>query len=154
MLRLDAYLLSQCAIPAYSGILADGNENEIVLDLLFELATWHTLAKLRRHGNVSIVDLEASTRCLGIILRRFYDEICLNTDTRELPSNEVARMGPARKRRKKKKKTFNLFTYKVHALGHYPEFIRWMGTTDNYSSQTVGQFCTMVCAELIDIPIS
>ena len=107
------------------------------MDLLFELVTWHALAKLRRHGNVSVVDLEASTRRLGIILRKFYDEICENTDTRELPSNEVARIGPARKRRKKKKKIFNLFTYKVHALGHYPAFIRRMGTTDNYSTQTV-----------------
>ncbi|KAJ3526412.1 hypothetical protein NMY22_g10174 [Coprinellus aureogranulatus] len=125
----------QCAIPAYAGLLADEAENDLLMDLLFELATWHALAKLRRHGDVSIVDLEASTRRLGILLRRFYDEICENTDTRELPSNEVARLGPQRKRRKGKKKIFNLFTYKIHALGHYPEFIRKMGTSDSFSSQ-------------------
>jgi hypothetical protein len=33
--------------------------------------------------------------------------------------------------------TFNLFTYKLHALGHYPSMIQQFGTTDSYSTQTV-----------------
>ncbi|PPQ81433.1 hypothetical protein CVT24_001917 [Panaeolus cyanescens] len=33
-------------------------------------------------------------------------------------------------------KTLNLFTYKLHALGHYPDAIRKFGTSDNFSTQT------------------
>ncbi|KAK7441705.1 hypothetical protein VKT23_016370 [Stygiomarasmius scandens] len=42
---------------------------------------------------------------------------------------------PAKKRRKVKK-DFNLFTYKLHALADYADCIRKYGTTDNYSTQT------------------
>jgi len=34
-------------------------------------------------------------------------------------------------------KTFNLLVPKVHALGDYPSTIRWLGTTDSYSTQRV-----------------
>ena len=37
----------------------------------------------------------------------------------------------------RKTKTFNLTTYKLHALGDYPNTIRQYGTTDNYTTQTV-----------------
>lgn len=36
------------------------------------------------------------------------------------------------------RKVFNLCTYKIHALGHYIAAIARFGTTDNYSTQTVG----------------
>ncbi|KAG6853156.1 hypothetical protein C0991_006486 [Blastosporella zonata] len=35
----------------------------------------------------------------------------------------------------KKKKTFNMQTYKLHALGDYVNTILWFGTTDSYSTQ-------------------
>jgi hypothetical protein len=34
-------------------------------------------------------------------------------------------------------KKLNLETYKYHALGDYPNMIRRMGTTDNFSTQPV-----------------
>lgn len=37
-------------------------------------------------------------------------------------------------------KQFNLNTYKYHALGDYCNTIRRFGTTDSYSTQTVGLF--------------
>jgi hypothetical protein len=37
-------------------------------------------------------------------------------------------------------KQFNLNTYKYHALGDYSNTIRRFGTTDSYSTQTVGLF--------------
>jgi hypothetical protein len=37
-------------------------------------------------------------------------------------------------------KQFNLNTYKFHALGDYCNTIRRFGTTDSYSTQTVGLF--------------
>ena len=48
------------------------------------------------------------------------------------PSARPSRSGGARL------KTFNLSTYKIHALGDYPKTIRERGTTDNYTSQRVG----------------
>ena len=37
----------------------------------------------------------------------------------------------------RRKKTFNLNTYKAHALGDYVETIRRYGTTDSYSTEPV-----------------
>ena len=37
----------------------------------------------------------------------------------------------------KKSRTFNLNTYKIHALGSYAEAIWLYGSPDNYNSQTV-----------------
>lgn len=37
----------------------------------------------------------------------------------------------------KRPKTFNLSTYKLHALGDYVETIKMFGTTDSYSTQIV-----------------
>ena len=34
-------------------------------------------------------------------------------------------------------RSFNLVTYKLHALGWYPRAIRLYGTSDNYNTQTV-----------------
>ena len=43
-------------------------------------------------------------------------------------------------------KQFNLNTYKYHALGDYCNTIQWFGTTDSYSTQTVGLFWHYTCA--------
>ena len=34
-------------------------------------------------------------------------------------------------------KTFNLTMYKIHALGHYADTIRTLGTTDSYTTQII-----------------
>jgi len=48
-------------------------------------------------------------------------------------------------KKKKKKKSFNLSTYKIHALGDYVHMIRLYGTTDSYNSQTVTCFIFFLC---------
>lgn len=86
-------------------------------------------------------ELEASTFRLGSLLRQFENTTCQDYQTRELPTEETAR----RSRRKpnnynaqsSKTKTFNLTTFKLHALGHHAQWIRHVGTTDNYTTQTV-----------------
>jgi len=60
--------------------------------LLFELATWHALAKLRLHTESTLYDLENSTTRLGQILRKFDSVVCANYETKELPS-EIAACG-------------------------------------------------------------
>ncbi|KAF8887132.1 hypothetical protein BD779DRAFT_1611603 [Infundibulicybe gibba] len=130
--------------------------NDIVLDLLFELATWQSFAKLRLHTETTLRALEDSTFRLGVALRRFQDHTCPFFATKDLPSEEAARVQrkaaqllkpaasntttshkpttcadpPGPKLRK-----FNLSTYKTHALGDYANTIREYGTTDGYSTQ-------------------
>lgn len=142
----------QCAIPAFDGLL-DIKNNEVILDLLFELATWHALAKLRLHTESTVSELECSTTRLGHVLRKFTKTTCKEFVTVDLPSEEAARgrQKAARAARipsgsswKGKAKTggskirkFNMQTYKMHALGDYVRCIRLFGASDGYSTQTV-----------------
>ena len=128
------------------------------MDLLFELATWHGLAKLRLHTESTVCALESSTTRLGIALRKFQSTTCAAFITRDLPSEEAARgrrkaakaknpQATAKKPLSKGKKTavpsdsklrvFSLSNYKTHALPDYPKTIRALGTTDGYSTQNV-----------------
>jgi hypothetical protein len=153
-------MVSQCAIPVFDGLFEPHN-NTLVMDLLFELATWHALAKLRLHTESTVRALETSTTRLGIALRKFQSTICAEFVTRELPSEEAARgrrkaakakakppmpsKGKGKETeapngKKKKKSTlreFNFSCYKPHSLGDYAKTIRLLGTSDGYSTQTV-----------------
>ena len=80
----------QCAIPVFDGLLPDKHDR-IVGKLLFELATWHGLAKLRLHTETTVQDLENSTARLGDILRDFQKTVCPEYDTYNLPTEEAAR---------------------------------------------------------------
>jgi hypothetical protein len=165
----------QCAIAVFEGLFPPPHDR-IIHELLFELATWHGLAKLRLHTELSTCALEVSTTRLGSDLRRFESVTCEAFDTRELPSEEAARgrrmaalakkRGPSRGRvakssdaastkpkKRKRKKRFNLSTYKLHALGDYAEAIRAYGTTDNYNTQLVSDApCNLRISSKDDIP--
>jgi len=151
----------QCAIPVFEGLLPKKHDR-IVRKLLFELSTWHGLAKLRLHTETTVADLEHSTTRLGIFLRQFEKEVCNAYLTSELPSEEAVRVrrraSAAKKRgdqpeahlktptqqtgptRRVNQRVLSLSTYKLHALGHYPAAIRLYGTSDNFNSQTVSIF--------------
>ena len=128
------------------------------MDLLFELATWHALAKLRLHTESTVIALENSITRLGIALRKFQSTICAEFETQDLPSEEAARGRrkaakvkvkppmPSKEKGKEKKKgkatkstrrTFNFSCYKPHSLGDYAKTIRLLGTSDGYSTQIV-----------------
>lgn len=133
----------KCAIPVFEGLLENEEHDKIISDLLFELATWHGLAKLRLHTTSTIASLEASTTRLGSALRRFERITCAAYPTVDLPSEEAAR---ARRQKGKKRATmastsksrkFNLETYKLHTLGDYAATIQLYGPTDGYSTQVV-----------------
>jgi hypothetical protein len=134
-----------------------------ILDLIFLLATWHALAKLCMHSTSSHSFFEGVTKALGQLLRRFNDHVCSNYDTVETPAEyaKKARHKAAKAAKSKdcdsvpntdaksqrSSRVFNLATYKIHALGHYPLWIRYFGTTDSYSTQAVRRFLTF----LVDI---
>jgi hypothetical protein len=73
----------QCAIPVFEGLLPKKHD-WIVHKLLFELSTWHGLAKLRLHTKTTVSDLEHSTTGLGIFLRQVEKEVCNAYVTSEL----------------------------------------------------------------------
>ena len=140
----------QCAIPVFEDLLPSPH-NEVALDLLFTLATWHAYAKLRLHTSTTLNKLETATKQLGTILRRFAQTTCEAYDTRELPQEAAARgrrqaamaakEGPSAQPKQlasgSNRRKFNLNTYKLHALGDYANTIREFGTTDNYTTQVV-----------------
>ena len=74
----------------FDGLLPPEHD-QIILDLLFELATWHSLAKLRLYTNSTLTALEASTNRLGSQLRKFASVTCEAFETHKLPSEEAQR---------------------------------------------------------------
>ncbi|KAF7974699.1 hypothetical protein HWV62_11479 [Athelia sp. TMB] len=54
----------------------------------------------------------------------------------EPPTTPPSTLKPSGARKGTSKKCFNIWTYKVHALGDYVKTIRMFGTTDSYSTQT------------------
>jgi len=121
-------------IPVFEGLLL-GEHNEIIVDLLFELATWHMLASLRLYTESTIRALEDSTGQLGQILWQFQATMCTAYDTYELPSEEAARGcqtaaigakkhqdgpsksvdNPAKAKKRHVQKVFNLLTVTLQA---------------------------------------
>ena len=79
----------KCAIPVFEGLLPEVH-NKIIMDLLFEMATWHFLAKLRLHTESTIMALETSTTRLGTAFRKFASTTCEAYVTKDLPSEEAA----------------------------------------------------------------
>ena len=127
-------------MPAFEGLLPLPDD-QTCADMLFELANWHALAKLRLHTDVTLEIFRASTTHMYEGIRRFAATTCPSYITRELP-NEVG----MRLRRGKGKNingeaqavAFNVInTYKYHCLGDYPEYIERSGPSDNYTTQVV-----------------
>jgi hypothetical protein len=122
-----------------------------VLKLLFILCHWHGLAKLRMHTDETLQVLDDATVSLGRELRAFSTVTCPAFPTRELKREAEHRQRRQRQSQSRagtttqgssqivsrQSKTFNLQTYKLHALGDYVATIRQYGTTDSYSTQMV-----------------
>ncbi|KAG2737310.1 hypothetical protein P692DRAFT_20883715, partial [Suillus brevipes Sb2] len=172
--------LLQCSIPVFEGLLPDPH-NQIVMDLLFTMAHWHGLAKLRMHSDLTLDVLDLETTKLGAQFRKFKEKVCSAYSTQELDREVDARTRQQTKeankraekggtngkeggttaqqpkaganakgkqkaspeqlldaplpRQPRRKKSFNLNTYKMHALGDYVTSIRRFGTTDSYSTE-------------------
>ena len=125
------------------------------MDLLFEMATWHFLAKLRLHTETTVKSLMTSTTRLGTALRKFVAVTCDAYLTKDLPSEEAARgrrqaalalkkgmngkqaTKPSESSTSARERKFNLSAYKPHAIPDYALYIRLYGTTDGFTSQVV-----------------
>jgi hypothetical protein len=137
-----------------------------VQDLLFDLAMWHAYAKLRMHTDSTLASFEKATTSLGQQLRKFASKTCAAFSTKETPREVAARSRRTAAQKAKaslsttaapprpsaddstaKPKPYNLFTYKLHALGDYVKSIRMFGTTDSYSTQIVS--CVLCAIQLL-----
>ncbi|KAL4244715.1 hypothetical protein ABKN59_010900 [Abortiporus biennis] len=144
----------QYSLPTFDGLLGT-SDDDIIQDLLFELATWHAFAKLRIHTETTLQLFESSIKALGAIVQHFMCTTCENYDTEELPRETAAwshhktkKQSSGKGKGKEKagdnlesvtsaqKKTLNIKTYKFYVLGDYPAAIRHFGPTDNFTTQT------------------
>ncbi|KAF8151063.1 hypothetical protein BJ912DRAFT_1071771 [Pholiota molesta] len=118
--------LLQCAMPVFDGLLDEPEHDRDIASLLFTVAEWHALAKLRMHTDSTLGWLQQCTASLGRQLRRFQKHTCSFFDTRcdFTPSHYS------------KKKVFSLSLIKLHALGDYVRTIMMFGTSDSYSTQS------------------
>lgn len=141
------------------GILPNAEHDKILLDLAFDLATWHAYAKLRLHTTHTIASLRTQTKELGRLLRLYANKLCPKYSTKLLPGEAAAahRHKAASAKTKKaastsrkpkappkasvpKGSSFNLQTYKIHALGDYADHIEQFGPTNCFSTH---QVCTL-----------
>ena len=137
----------QCAIPIFDGLFPD-EHNASIRILLFRLAEWHALAKLQLHTEDSLKLLELSLKQLTKQLQQFVKVTCAAFETKELPVEAAARrrreITQAKNPNSPCPKSFNLLTYKFHALGDYVQTIRLFRTTDSYSTQIVSTIHTEI----------
>ncbi|KAJ2911489.1 hypothetical protein MD484_g8926, partial [Candolleomyces efflorescens] len=144
----------QCAAPVFEGLIPHPH-NQRILKLIFTLAHWHGLAKLRMHTDHTLRILDDRTTELGQRFRGFVTHTCDIVKTKELAREQAARVQKELKEKKliiakgskcqkighiesgraRKAKKFSLNTYKFHALGHVVFNIRRFGTSDNLSTQ-------------------
>ena len=94
--------------------------------------------------------METVSKALCQALRYFAAVTCPRYKTKELPREvnawtarqraQAARGTDANQNVPKtvKSKRFNMSTYKIHCIPDYPDAIWKYGTTDSYSTQTVG----------------
>ncbi|CDO74305.1 hypothetical protein BN946_scf184839.g11 [Trametes cinnabarina] len=144
MAARDLEDILQCVIPCIEGLLSSEHNDRILL-LLYHVAYWHALAKLRLHTDTSLQLLSSSTVVLGRALRHFTSVTCAAFDTKESKAEYAARQR-AQARRKmtssmsaavvgRRQRTFNLKVVKLHFLGDYVQCIKRYGTTDSYTTQ-------------------
>ena len=73
----------KCSIPVFDGLFPEPH-NKVVMELLFTMAHWHGLAKLRMHHDLILDKLDKLTEVLCARLRDFSQKTCIQFDTKEL----------------------------------------------------------------------
>jgi hypothetical protein len=105
------------------------------------------------HSDITLAILDEETTILGRLLRTFKADICAQFSTKELKREAQARQrlkagkddqGGQSSSSQRKPRSFNLNTYKIHALGDYVETIKTYGTTDSYSTEPVNDALALI----------
>lgn len=147
-------------MPCFEGLFPE-DQDDVVQDLLFDVASWHSLAKMQAHTE-QLDDADQTTTDFPGTLNsqiaahahmgnsiRCLEQMSDKMETRELPSEVNRRKRAALLRRKAKGHTsdsgpsgprikkLSMATAKLHATGHYPDNTRDFGTYENLSTQVV-----------------
>jgi hypothetical protein len=86
------------------------------MELLFTMAQWHGLAKLRMHHDLTLDVMDAVTSSLGVKLREFSKKTCPAFATRELRREYNARLRrEAKKLASRHRQTTTSDVYPLHA---------------------------------------
>lgn len=135
----------QTIIPAIEGLLLSPHD-KAVLDLLYQLSEYHSLAKLRMHTETTLQYWEQVIISLTHCLREFQHS-SQELNPKETPTERNTRVRRTQKRQREKEttwvdtssqvRTLNLNTYKFHAICDGPASVRQFGTLDSYSTQIV-----------------
>lgn len=141
-------IIFKCAIPCFEGLFPEP-DNTHVMRLLYTMAYWHSLAKMRMHTESSVCLLDNAHTAMATHLRHFEKIVCPRYTTKETQKEYAKRVRTETKRTTKttvetntratgrKTKSFNLSTVKTHLLGYYPSYIRTYGTMDLLSTLRV-----------------
>lgn len=90
MALLRGTILFQDMIPVVDGLLPEPY-NAQLLTLLYRMAEWHALAKLRMHTDYTLQGLDKATTVIGCELRSFREWSRASFTVKELPSETRAR---------------------------------------------------------------
>jgi hypothetical protein len=77
-------------MPVFEDLLPEPY-NTLVMDLLFELVHWLSLAKLRQHSETSLAQFDIATVSLGVQVQAFRAKVCLHFETVDTPCEAGAR---------------------------------------------------------------
>ena len=133
-------------MPCFEGLFGDEHDDSIQ-DVLFSTAAFHGFSKCRMHTDNSLNTYEGLTASLGHTMCQFTSTVCEDLKALPLAREEGARTSRCAKahacshshprsqshsqtHKSPQQKKFNMFTYKWHALGHYPNIIWNYGTLD------------------------
>ncbi|KAJ3849674.1 hypothetical protein EV368DRAFT_46839, partial [Lentinula lateritia] len=138
--------LLQCAPACFEGLFKSKSQeiDNLVQDLLGQMASWLAYAKLQLHTDLTLDSFEVATTKLNDLFRCFVAKTAEEFDTCPLPREVAAasrRKANAQAKGKDQPNLFNINTYKFHALSDYPWTIWTFGTTDSYSTQLVSFSC-------------
>ncbi|KAI0258021.1 hypothetical protein BC834DRAFT_837041 [Gloeopeniophorella convolvens] len=140
----------QCMMPCFEGLLEEPH-NDSVMSLLYTMATWHALAKMRMHTDSSLQLLDDVMIAIGVRLRHFAIVTCAPFQTKETEREYLAwkqdeahqsimsteRSDSRSTEPGRRVRRFHLRTIKTHFLRDYVASIKYMGTTDSTSTQIV-----------------
>lgn len=122
--------------------------------MLYSLAYWHALAKMRLHTESSVKMLEEAHTAMSHRLRYFATVIAPSFDTYETDREHAKRVrdqaqhpstttGTVPSAPGKKRRAFHLNFIKIHLIGYLPLYIRRVGTSDSYSTVIASIFTSL-----------
>ena len=77
-------------MPCFRGMFS-ARYDDIIQDMLWELATFHALSYLRLHTVYTLLVFDAAVITMGLAIRTFLSKVCDKVDTPELPKETESR---------------------------------------------------------------